>query len=53
MSLVIGHLTANVSYKLKVGRQSTQAKMIIHQAAVKSAVETLRAKITQQIYIVT
>jgi hypothetical protein len=52
ISLVIGDLTANASYKLKVGRQRTQAKLIIYQAAVKSVVENLRAKITHQIYII-
>jgi hypothetical protein len=42
-------LTANASYKLKFGLPRTQAKLIVHQGAVKSAVETLRAKIAWQI----
>jgi hypothetical protein len=37
MSLVIGNLTASVSYKLKVGLPRTQTKLITQQAAVKSA----------------
>jgi hypothetical protein len=51
MSLGIGNLTSSASYKLKVGRPRTQAKLIIHQVAVKIALETLRAKTEQQIYI--
>jgi hypothetical protein len=45
-------LTANANYKIKVGWPRAQAKLIIHQAAVKNAIETLRAKIVQQIYII-
>jgi hypothetical protein len=45
-------LTASASYNLKVGQPSTQAKLIIHQAAVKSAAETLRAKIAQQNHMI-
>jgi hypothetical protein len=33
-------LTAIASYKLKFGRPRTQVKLIVHQGAVKSAVET-------------
>jgi hypothetical protein len=49
--LVIGDSKASASYKLKVGQPRTHAKLIIHLAALKSAVESLRAKIEQQIYI--
>jgi hypothetical protein len=35
-----------------VGRPRTQAKLIIHLPAVKSAVETLRAKIAQKVYTI-
>jgi hypothetical protein len=52
MSLVIGDLTASASHKLKVERPRIQAKLIIHQTSVKSAVETLKAKIAQQICII-
>jgi hypothetical protein len=48
MSSVILDLTTSASYNIKVGRPSTQAKLVIHQAAVKSAIETLMAKIKQQ-----
>jgi hypothetical protein len=34
-----------------VGRPGTHAKLIVHQAAVKGAVETLRAKTSQLMYI--
>jgi hypothetical protein len=49
MSLVIGNLRPSASCKLKFGRPRTQAKLIIYLAAVKIGVETLRAKIEQQI----
>jgi hypothetical protein len=52
MALVIWNLTASARYNLKVGRPRAQAKLIIRQAAVKSAVEDLRAKIEQKIYII-
>jgi hypothetical protein len=53
MSLVIGDLIGSASYKLKVGRTEAQAKLIIiHQAAVKSGAEALRARIAQQICII-
>jgi hypothetical protein len=45
-------LTADANYKIKVGWPRTQAKLIIHKAAVKNAFETLRVKIAQQIYII-
>jgi hypothetical protein len=35
-----------------VGRPGTHAKLIVYQAAVKCAVETLRAKIAQQNYTI-
>jgi hypothetical protein len=34
-----------------MGRPKIQAKLIIHQVAVKSAIEILKAKFPQQIYI--
>jgi hypothetical protein len=49
MYLVIADLTASASYNLKLRWQRMQAKLIIYRAA---AVETLRAKIAQQIYTV-
>jgi hypothetical protein len=51
MSLIICDLTASASYTLKVGRPRTHAKLMTHQAAVKTAVETLRIKIALEIYI--
>jgi hypothetical protein len=44
-------LKASASYKPKVGQPRAQTKLIIYQVAVKSAVEILRARIIQQIYI--
>jgi hypothetical protein len=51
MFLVIWDPTATASYKQKGGRPGVPDKLIIHQAAVKSAVEALRARIAQQIHI--
>jgi hypothetical protein len=47
-----GDLTASASYKLKLERPRTQAKLIMHQAAIKSADGNVRAKIAQQINVI-
>jgi hypothetical protein len=52
MSLEIWDLTPNARNNSVVGGPETQAKLIIYQDAVKSAIEYVRAEIAQQIYII-
>jgi hypothetical protein len=47
LAVLRGSKKSCMCMNLKVEQPRTQAKLIIYQAAVKSATETLRAKITQ------
>jgi hypothetical protein len=47
----IQDLTASAMHKVRAGGSETNAKSAVHQCALRRAVETLRTKFAQHIYL--